>query len=113
MWCTYMHRRRWHVVHVYASEEVACGARRTEVAPSWRVASSPTHHTPPHRHASPRIATHPTTSPSPLSRGPSLTGGATDRSWLPHFTIDHYSGTDFAWAWNAPLFQVSGAQGVR
>jgi len=42
------------------------------------------------------------------THGDTTIGGATDRSWLPHFTIDHYSGTDFAWAWNAPLFQVAG-----
>jgi hypothetical protein len=26
--------------------------------------------------------------------------------------IDEYTGTDFAWAWNAPLLQVGGSKGL-
>jgi glycosyl transferase family 25 len=33
-------------------------------------------------------------------------GGHSDRSWLPNMVIDQYTGTDFAWAWNAPLMQI-------
>lgn len=39
-------------------------------------------------------------------------GGSQDRSWIPSFTIDDYTGADFAWAWNAPLMQFGGAGGV-
>ena len=31
-----------------------------------------------------------------------------DRSWIPQFTVDSYTGADFAWAWNAPLMQLGG-----
>ena len=34
------------------------------------------------------------------------------RSWLPEITIDPYTGTDFAWAWNAPLMQIGGRGGL-
>ena len=38
--------------------------------------------------------------------------GASDRSWLPKLVIDPYTGADFAWAWNAPLFKVGGHRGL-
>uniref|UniRef100_A0A7S2NN96 Uncharacterized protein n=1 Tax=Haptolina brevifila TaxID=156173 RepID=A0A7S2NN96_9EUKA len=46
------------------------------------------------------------------THGDTTIGGAVDRSWLPNFIIDDYTGTDFAWAWNAPLFQIGGPRGV-
>jgi len=39
-------------------------------------------------------------------------GGKEDRSYLPDIVIDPYTGTDFAWAWNAPLLQVWAPRGV-
>ena len=42
----------------------------------------------------------------------SWSAGAADRSWLPEVVIDKYTGTDFAWAWNAPLLQIGGKAGV-
>ncbi len=33
-------------------------------------------------------------------------GGHSNRDWLPNMVIDSYTGTDFAWAWNAPLMQL-------
>jgi len=39
-------------------------------------------------------------------------GGKDDRSFLPQFVIDPYTGADFAWAWNAPLFKVGGERGL-
>lgn len=40
------------------------------------------------------------------THGDTTIGGASDRSWLPNFVVDEYTGTDFAWAWNAPLMQL-------
>jgi hypothetical protein len=38
-------------------------------------------------------------------------GGKSDRSYLPNFIIDKYTGTDFAWAWNAPLLKFGQLRG--
>lgn len=40
------------------------------------------------------------------THGDTTIGGANDRSWLPNLVIDPYTGTDFAWAWNAPLLRI-------
>jgi len=39
-------------------------------------------------------------------------GGHHDRTFLPEIVIDQYTGTDFAWAWNAPLLQLVGPRGL-
>lgn len=39
---------------------------------------------------------------------PSTIGGLHDRAWLPTFTVDAYTGAEFAWAFNAPVLQVGG-----
>jgi len=46
------------------------------------------------------------------THGDTTIGGMADRSWLPSLTVDEYTGTDFAWAWNAPLLQIGGASGL-
>ena len=45
------------------------------------------------------------------THGDTTIGGFEDRSWIPKFTIDSYTGADFAWAWNAPLIQLGGSGG--
>ena len=40
------------------------------------------------------------------THGDTTIGGASDRSWLPNLVVDDYTGTDFAWAWNAPLVKI-------
>lgn len=45
------------------------------------------------------------------THGDTTIGGKADRSWLPNFVIDKYTGTDFAWAWNAPLMKLLQAGG--
>ena len=37
-----------------------------------------------------------------------IIGGLADRSWLPSFTVDEYTGAQFAWAFNAPVLQLFG-----
>ena len=39
----------------------------------------------------------------------STIGAVADRSGLPSFTVDAYTGAEFAWAFNAPVLQVGGA----
>jgi len=46
------------------------------------------------------------------THGDTTIGGMHDRSWLPEIIIDPYTGTDFAWAWNAPLIQIGGRGGL-
>jgi len=46
------------------------------------------------------------------THGDTTIGGANDRTWLPEIIIDPYTGTDFAWAWNAPLIQIGGRGGL-
>ena len=33
-------------------------------------------------------------------------GGLADRSWLPSFTVDAYTGAEFSWAFNAPILRL-------
>jgi GR25 family glycosyltransferase involved in LPS biosynthesis len=40
--------------------------------------------------------------------GDTTIGGVADRSWLPSAPVDAYTGADFAWIFNAPLFQMCG-----
>ena len=40
--------------------------------------------------------------------GDTTIGGLADRSWLPRFTIDEYTGAEFSWAFNAPVLQLGG-----
>ena len=39
----------------------------------------------------------------------STIGGVADRSRLPSFTVDAYTGADLSWAFNAPVLQINGA----
>lgn len=35
-------------------------------------------------------------------------GGGHDTKWVPSFTIDRYSGAEFVWVFNGPVFQIGG-----
>lgn len=44
-----------------------------------------------------------------MAAGDTTIGGLIDRSWLPAFTIDAYTGAEFGWAFNAPILKLGGS----